>query len=121
MKYVLLGVLIIALLCPSCVFAQKDDKNKAKTEAEPEIGSQRLDPKAQEREMLIANFNNLRNQELRVAVLQQLLNEAVVQLRNIQAVFCDTYKLDVEKFRQGLYRYDDKEAKFVEIKPQEAQ
>ncbi len=126
MRYLILGVLVLGLLCPMSVLAK--DRNEGKAKAEPLAQpapqtleqTKQLDKKAQEKELLIANLNNLRNQELRVAVLQQLLNEAFVQLRNLQAVFCDTYKLDVEKFRQGLYRYDEKEAKFVEIKPESA-
>jgi hypothetical protein len=125
MRYLILGTLVLALLCPMSVLAK--DGNEGKTKAEPlaqqtapvATPTPQSDQKAQEKEMLIANLNNLRNQELRVAVLQQLLNEAFVQLRNLQAVFCDAYKLDVEKFRQGLYRYDDKEGKFFEIKPGE--
>jgi len=66
------------------------------------------------RQELIANLNGMRNQELRVAILQQLLNEESGKLLNIQAVFCDRYRLDVEKWRNGLYRYDEKQGKFVE-------
>jgi len=101
--------LVVALLCATPVLA-KD--NKGKEEAKQTAPTQ-VETARQEKELLIANINNMRNQELRVAVLQQLLNEEVAKLRNVQAVFCDQYKLDIEKFRMGLYRYDDKQGKFV--------
>lgn len=68
----------------------------------------------QEKDALIANIVALRNEEARVVVLQQLLNEEIARLRQMQAVFCDQYKLDPEKFRNGLYRYDEKAGKFIE-------
>lgn len=78
-------------------------------------------PAAGDKELLIANINNMRNQELRVAILQQLLNEELAKLRNVQAVFCDQYELDIEKFRQGLYRYDEAQGKFIEQEQPAAQ
>ena len=108
---ILLG-LVVALLCVQPVLAK--EKAKAKEEAkQPVQAPTPVETARQEKELLIANINNMRNQELRVAVLQQLLNEEVAKLRNVQAVFCDQYKLDIEKFRMGLYRYDDAKGKFV--------
>ena len=110
-----LSLVVVALLCAAPALA-KDNKGKkeAKQPAPAPVETAR-----QEKELLIANINNMRNQELRVAVLQQLLNEEIAKLRNVQAVFCDQYKLDIEKFRRGLYRYDDGQGKFVlmESKP----
>ncbi len=107
---ILLGLLALVLLCATPVFA----KDKGKEEAKMPVPSP-VETARQEKEVLIANINNMRNQELRAAILQQLLNEEVSKLRNVQAVFCDAYKLDIEKFRAGMYRYDEAKGKFVII------
>ena len=72
----------------------------------------------QKKQTLINNFNTMRNQELRVILLQQMLNEEVTKLGNLQEQFCKLYNLDINKLRQGLYRYDDAQEKFVEVPPQ---
>jgi len=108
MKRMIFLSLIAALLCATPVFAKDKDSQEPKG---PVTGP--VEIVRQQKELLVANINNLRNQELRVAILQQLLNEEVAKLRNIQAVFCDAYKLDVDKFRQGLYRYDERQGKFI--------
>ena len=105
-----LSLVLVALLCATPVLAK--DNKKGKEEAKQPVATP-VETARQEKEVLVANINNLNNQQLRVAVLQQLLNEEVGKLRNIQAVFCDAYKLDIEKFRQGLYRYDEMQGKFV--------
>ena len=107
-----LSLVLVALLCatPACAKDKKKGEEKAKQPAATPVETVR-----QEKELLVANINNLNNQQLRVAVLQQLLNEEVAKLRNTQAVFCDAYKLDIEKFRTGQYRYDDAKGKFVLI------
>lgn len=71
-----------------------------------------------QRDLLIANLTALRNQELRVAILQQLIDEETSQLMRMQAIFSDQYKLDTDKFRAGMYVYDDKTGKFVEREAQ---
>ncbi len=106
---IFLGLVVIALLCVTPVLAKND---KGKEEAKQPAATP-VETASKEKEFLIANINNMRNQELRAAVLQQLLNEEIAKLRNSQAVFCDAYKLDIEKFRMGQYRYDDKQGKFV--------
>ncbi len=103
--FFVLGAVFLLSVAPA--FSQ-DKKEEAKDQLQGPVELAR-----QQKELLIANINNLRNQELRVAVLQQLVNEEIAKLRNMQAVFCDTYKLDVEKFRLGQYRYDDRQGKFV--------
>jgi len=105
---IFLSLAVAVLLCAAPVLA----KDKGKEEAKAPVPSP-VEAARQEKELLIANINNINNQQLRVAVLQQLLNEEVAKLRNVQAVFCDAYKLDIEKFRAGLYRYDDRQGKFV--------
>ena len=72
----------------------------------------------EKKQALISNFNIMRNQELRVILLQQMLNEEVIKLNNLQEQFCKLYNLDINKLRQGLYRYDDTQEKFVEVQPQ---
>lgn len=73
------------------------------------------------RDVLIANLTALRNEELRVAVLQQLIDQENAQLTRMQAIFSDQYSLDPNKLRAGMYIYDDKAGKFVEREiPKEA-
>ena len=110
-----LSLVVVALLCATPLLAKDKVKEEAKQPAPNPVETVR-----QEKELLIANINNLNNQQLRVAVLQQLLNEEIAKLRNTQAVFCDAYKLDIEKFRQGLYRYDEKQGKFILIESKPA-
>lgn len=115
MRKWIFATLAVAFVCVSAtlLFAAAEKKDAAPA------GAQQLAPAdraKQEKDILIANINGLRNQEVRVAILQQLLNEEVGKLRNLEAVFADQYKLDVEKFRKGLYRYDEKSGKFVEQK-----
>ena len=112
-----LSLVLVALLCATPALAKDKAKEEAKQPAPTPVETAR-----QEKEVLVANINNLNNQQLRVAVLQQLLNEEVAKLRNIQAVFCDAYKLDIDKFRMGQYRYDERQGKFIlmENKPASA-
>ena len=111
-------VLTAVLLFSSIVLAKDEKKNpKQATPAQAQAAATGAITTTQEREVLITDITNLRNQDLRVAVLDQLLNEEIAKLRDVQTAFCSKYKLDVEKFRQGLYRYDDKQGKFIEITP----
>ncbi|MFA4888787.1 MAG: hypothetical protein WC628_04350 [Candidatus Omnitrophota bacterium] len=115
-------VLAFVFLASSAVMAANGDKKKtaapaAKAPVAAAPAQQQLSPEDMARQELIANINGMRNAEIRVAVMQQILNEEASKLMNIQAVFCDRYKLDVDKFRKGLYIYDDKAGKFVEQVP----
>ena len=96
---------VIALLC-CCIISAKVYAQQEQTQQQ------------REKNVMIANINALRNQELKVAVLQQIFNEEMAKLMQMQAVFCDQYKLDLHKFRSGLYQYDEREGKFVERKPE---
>ena len=81
------------------------------------VMAQQVQQKSQEeikRDMLISNLNALRNQELRVAVLQQLVNEETAKLLQMQAIFSDQHKLNPDKLRAGMYTYDEKTGQFVE-------
>ncbi len=104
--------LAVAVLWATPVFAKESQQAKP-----PLTGP--VEEVRQEKEFLAANIENLRNQEVRAAVLQQLFNEEVAKLRSMQANFCDKYKLDLNKFRLGLYRYDEAQGKFtlMENKP----
>lgn len=110
MRQRILLVLAVALLCVQAPLLAKDKGATQKGQAAA------MDPVKQKQEALIGNINVMRNQELKVAVLQQLFNEEVEKLKNFQTAFCNEYKLDVDKFRKGLYRYDEKQSKFVEVK-----
>lgn len=100
-------ILCVMLIC--CGAALAADKKDDKAKDQPATAAQ------QEKDSLAANIGHMRAQELRVAVLQQLHNEELAKLRSIQEAFCAKYKLDIEKFRKGLYRYDENKGKFVEI------
>ena len=78
------------------------------------LAQQQRTPEEMQRDVLISNITALRNQELRVAILQQLMDEETSQLMRMQAIFSDQYNLDTNKFRAGMYIYDEKIGKFVE-------
>jgi len=112
MRRRILLVLAVALLCVQVPLLAKDKDKGATQKGQAAV----MDPAQQQKEVLIGNINAVGNQRLRVAVLQQLLNEEVEKLKNLQTAFCNEYKLDLDKFSKGLYRYDDKQGKFVEVK-----
>lgn len=114
MKYVAAFLMTMAVLWTT-VPAQAEAKPRAKAAPAPVVKKADSD-----KDKLIANLNNMRNQEVRVIILQQLINEEVAKLNEVQESFCKTYKLDVDKLRQGLYRYDDDKGKFVESKVEQA-
>ena len=113
MKRCIFVVLILAFAYANPVLLLAQERKKAKA-AKEENQASSAEKTKQEKDILIANINGLRNHELRVAILQQVLSEEVAKLRNLEAVFSDTYKLDLEKFRKGIYRYDDKSGKITE-------
>lgn len=106
-------VIAVLFLYSGTVFA-KDAKKPIAQLTQPAQAQQDAD-----KQELINNVNNMRSQEVRVVILQQLVNEEMGKLQNLQAAFCAKYKLDIEKFRKGLYRYDEKERKFIEQKVEE--
>lgn len=116
-NWIFAGLMIVLLSVTSLQALAKDKEKAGEKPGQPARVSAQAAPKdapVQEKDVLIAHINNMRNQELRVAILQQLFNEEIAKLRNVQALFCDRYKLDVDKWRKGLYRYDEKQGKFVE-------
>ncbi len=64
-----------------------------------------------------ANAAGMNLQEVTVQVLGMQYQKELNNLQQMQAVFCDSYKLDVNKFRQGRYRFDEKTGKFNEVEP----
>lgn len=64
-----------------------------------------------------SNAAALNLQEVTVQVLGMQYQKELANLQQMQAIFCDTYKLDVTKFRQGRYRFDEKTGKFSEVEP----
>lgn len=53
-------------------------------------------------------------QGVTVQVLAMQYQKEMNNLQQMQTVFCEAHKLDVAKFRQGKYRYNEKEGQFVE-------
>jgi len=116
MRQRILLALVVALLCVQAPVLAKDKEKAKPAAAQPAQVATQVDPIKQKKDILVGNINFMRNQQIRVAVLQQLLNEELAKLKNVEEAFCKEYKLDIEKFRKGLYRYDDKQDKFVEVK-----
>lgn len=109
-----LGVGILCAAASVTVYAEGETTGEPKA-AEAVAEKPVLSPEDQAKKQVINDLGVMQNQEVRVIVLQQVLSREVAELRQSQAVFCDAYKLDVEKWRKGLYRYDEKQAKFVEV------
>ena len=110
-----LGMGVLCAAAVVAISADNKDAGKAKEQTAPVAQNQALSPQDQAKQQLMNDLGLMQNQEVRVIVLQQLLNREGADLRQSQAVFCDAYKLDVEKWRKGLYRYDEKQAKFIEV------
>ena len=113
LKKVLLTVAVLSILAAlihlSCApaFAKWGKKSGEEPDASKVLA---------ERGVIISNINALRNQETRVAVLQQFLCEENAKLLKMQAVFCDQYTLDLDKFRAGKYQYNADDGEFSEKK-----
>jgi len=104
---VLVSAAIVAVFClPAMPLTAQQDKGVDLNPEEAKVQA--------EKNVQIANINAVRNQEVRTAVIQQIVNEETAKLMQMQAVFCDQYKLDIEKFRAGKYIYDSKTGKFSE-------
>jgi len=102
-------VVIMLILAACWIGRAAAAAEKSQPSVEPKLTEQ-------EKNLLVSNINAMRNQEMRVMVLQQLLNEEYAKLVQMQAVFCDQYKLNPEKFRTGKYTFDDKTGEFIESK-----
>ncbi|MBU0650297.1 hypothetical protein KKC59_00140 [bacterium] len=105
MKRLLVGLFAISLLSAVSVFSQgKEDKKE-------EVMPEKIEMK-----MLEQNIGNLRSQEIVVQVLANQYNKELAELRKMEAVFCDVYKLDVNLWRTGKYVWDQEVSNFVEVK-----
>lgn len=93
------------ILATGSAYAKKQEPKKNTAKESGQINS--------DQGAIISNITALRNQETRVAVLQQFLGEESNKLLQMQAVFCDQYKLNIEKFRAGKYQYSTEERKFT--------
>jgi len=112
------GILIfvvVLLLFAVCAVPAYSKKPWEQDKAEPAAATPKITGE-ETKNLLAANVNAMRNQELRVAVLQQILNEEGGKLTQMQALFSDQYKLDPEKLRAGKYQFDAKTGKFTEKK-----
>ena len=112
---VAIAMVSIAAVLPVWTQEAKDEKKKVKVEAKNEERPVKMETGVQSgKDILMGNINALQNQEIRITVLQQLLNEETVKLRQMEAVFCDHCNLDLEKYRAGKYQYDANTGKFIE-------
>ncbi len=121
MRYLILAVstlLLSSMIAPAPATA--GERRKKPQGPSAQLNAQ-AGTKEEKKQALINNFNIMRNQELRVILLQQMLNEEAAKLGNLQEQFCRLYNLDIQKLRQGLYRYDEAQEKFVEMGPQAPQ
>ena len=118
MRRVFYLVLALSLIFLKTSFAA-EAKAKTANDAPTAVVTQAIsaDDKKRIEQTLSAQLQELDNNQARVIVLQQLFNEEAAKLRQQQLLFCDIYKLDVEKWRQGFYQYDSNQGKFVEKQP----
>jgi len=98
MRKIFLVAAVVLLSSGIALAAGKVDNKKAQQPVPAVAGkvSGTAIASQQDKETLVANIANMRNQELRVAVLGQMLNEEIAKLRQVQEAFCSKYKLDVE-------------------------
>lgn len=110
---IFLIVMTAALGWSPAVYAEKGKKS------EPEKVDAKADDKAKDAYLtqLRQNIGALNLQEVTVSVLAAQYQKELNVFQQMQALFCDTYKLDVTKFRQKGYRFDEKTTKFVEQEP----
>ena len=121
---VAIAIVSIAAVLPAWTEEAKKEEKTVEMEVEKEEKTveieamkEQMERRAQsEKDILVANINALRNQRTRVTVLQQLLDEATAKLPEMEAVFCDHYNLDLDKYRAGKYRYDANTGKLTEMK-----
>lgn len=72
----------------------------------------------EEKTVLKENIEKLRGQSIVVQVLANQYNKELAELRRMEAVFCDVFKLDIDKWRAGQYVFNQEEGRFV-LKPAE--
>lgn len=102
-------VLVMLILTACWIGQAAAEAGKSQSTVGPKLAEQ-------EKKLLMSNISAMRNQDMRVIVLQQILNEESAKQIQMQAVFCDQYKLNPEKFRAGKYTVDDKTGEIKEDK-----
>ena len=107
--------LVGGVLIGPCWAAKETEKAKV-SESKGVSQTQEDEQKKAFVDQVKANIAALNLQGVTVQVLGMQYQKEQSSLQQMQAVFSDTYKLDVGKFREGLYRFDEKEGKFVEQK-----
>ncbi len=78
-------------------------KDKAKTE-----------DKAASKDAVVKELRVIQAQEIRLLVLQQLFNQEAAVLKQKHSAFCQANDLNEEKFKKGLYQFDEATGKFIE-------
>jgi hypothetical protein len=73
---------------------------------------------SEDQEEVKGNYARLEQQHMVVVVLADQYNKELAELRRMEAVFADHYDLDVKKWRNNKYIWNDKEKKFL-LKPKE--
>ena len=111
----------LVLVYAAPLFAKEYDPEKESTEDLPkatsasDLNSSTEDQVSDDqKKQTMAYLQDMGNSGMRVIVLGQLYTQETNILRQKQASFCDMYKLDVEKWRKGLYQFDEKTGKFIE-------
>ena len=134
-----IAIISIAAVLPACTEEAKKEEKRVEMEVKEKEKRVEMEVKEKEKrtemevkeeekrvemerrvqsgkDILVANINAPNNQEMRVSVLRQLLNQETAKLREMEAIFCDHYNLDLKKFRAGKYRYDANTGKLTEMK-----
>lgn len=94
--------LVLVLLAGFSTAACAKDKTPKKEE------------KTASKEEVVQASRQIQAQEIRLVVLQQLFNQEAAVLKQKHTVFCQAHNLDEEKFKKGLYQYDQATGKFSE-------
>lgn len=100
MKKYGLGVLALVFVCAN-LYAQTEDAKA----------------KEQKTAVVKQHYAQLQEQHIVVRVLAQQYNKELAELRRAEAVFCDVFNLDVDKWRKDMYLWDEDKATFV-LKPE---
>lgn len=71
--------------------------------------------------ILQENYANLERQNVVVTVLANQYNKELTELQRMEAIFCDHYKISVDKWRKGLYEWSSEKKEFIEKSAEQAQ
>lgn len=76
------------------------------------------DKKQEVRRELEEKYQGLESKHMVVMVLAQQYNKELAELRSLEVDFADTYNLDVTKWRENLYIWDEEKGSFIEREPE---